>query len=921
LKLNNLLWARFAAAGLLAILSLGALTAQAATTTFEIEPQDLSGALKTFAVQSHREIFFAPELTRGRKSNGVKGTFDDLKALNIILNGTGLDFSVTSSNAILIRDSTNKTGQSRQGGAPTTSTVGGADTSSTKMALANSTWDQSVGNASIPDSKSEDEEKGELDEVVVTGTHIRGVEAIGSPVLTITQQDIQQSGYQTVEQLLASLPQNFNGLSYAAGLGGAASQLATDNSDNATAIDLRGLGPQSTLTLIDGQRVAGAIQGRAVDVSLIPLAMIDHIDILTGGASSIYGADAVGGVANLVLRHSYDGAETLVNYGWTANGGDKLQFNQIFGHNFGSGGFLLAYDFARDAVFDAVRAHDVQPVSLQGVVQYLEPLQPEDHKNSVFLSGHWDAADNVELFTDASYMHKAQNVVSYYGIPSFQFLSNNATQQTNEEYNALGGVRIGMGSSWKLEISAASSVYINSMSESYDLTFGGSPFAGNLDKKARSSLLSGSAVADGDFISIFGVLTKAAFGVDVRRETLSTTTNESDTIPAAARTIGAAFGELHIPIVEHGSIAGLPALEVSLSARDDHYSDFGNTLNPQGGLLWRPIESLSVKGAYARAFRAPDLFTLDEGTTVSLEPWPVATPTNPNLTNQTALEASGGNPGLTAERATSWSLGLEYQIPATPVAKVSLSYFDINYIDRIADPIGTATEIVSALYPNTVVNLHPTPSQVLDLYNTGPFVGNDSGYPWNGNPQTLVNQIPNLFLLDDRYLNIAKEHLRGLDLIADGHADSPIGTITGSLNATKTITHYQQITPEVEPARLFNYVGYAPGFKARASGGLTYGPVGAFVFLNYTAGYINQFTVPYSTVGSWTTTDLTLIFNSGTQTEHRLFGGITVTAGIQNIFDRNPPRFEQNYQSGLLFDPANANGFGRVFSASIRKKW
>src|ERR1700722_11655050 len=83
---------------LIAVFSTITLTvpAHAATTTFEIEPQDLSSALKAFAVQSHREIFFAPELARGRKSQGVKGKLDDLKALNIILEGTGLNFSVTT---------------------------------------------------------------------------------------------------------------------------------------------------------------------------------------------------------------------------------------------------------------------------------------------------------------------------------------------------------------------------------------------------------------------------------------------------------------------------------------------------------------------------------------------------------------------------------------------------------------------------------------------------------------------------------------------------------------------------------------------------------------------------------------------------------------------------------------------------------
>src|SRR6202522_2637703 len=108
LKLNGLVRARCSSVWIFALLSLGALTVHAATATFEIEPQDLSGALKAFAIQSHREIFFTPELARGRISHGVKGKFDDLKALSIILEGTGLNFSVTTSNAILVRGPSNK---------------------------------------------------------------------------------------------------------------------------------------------------------------------------------------------------------------------------------------------------------------------------------------------------------------------------------------------------------------------------------------------------------------------------------------------------------------------------------------------------------------------------------------------------------------------------------------------------------------------------------------------------------------------------------------------------------------------------------------------------------------------------------------------------------------------------------------------
>src|SRR6266436_5413092 len=90
-------------AGIPALVVLGD-PAYAESTTFSIAPQDLDGALKAFGVQSHREIFFAPELARGRKSQGVRGIFDEPKALSIILEGTGLSFSITPSGAFLVRD-------------------------------------------------------------------------------------------------------------------------------------------------------------------------------------------------------------------------------------------------------------------------------------------------------------------------------------------------------------------------------------------------------------------------------------------------------------------------------------------------------------------------------------------------------------------------------------------------------------------------------------------------------------------------------------------------------------------------------------------------------------------------------------------------------------------------------------------------
>ncbi len=177
-----------------------------------------------------------------------------------------------------------------------------------------------------------------------------------------------------------------------------------------------------------------------------------------------------------------------------------------------------------------------------------------------------------------------------------------------------------------------------------------------------------------------------------------------------------------------------------------------------------------------------------------------------------------------------------------------------------------------------------------------------------------------MILFDDRYLNISREKLRGVDLTLDAHFPTSVGEASAGINATRTLTHYQQLTEEALPATIFNFVGEPAGFRARANAGLTHGSFGGFLFVNYTGSYNNQFTTPYSRIASWTTVDLTLQFDSTPLVANGPFSHIAVVASAQNLLNRDPPLFTYNY-SGLLFDPANANGLRRYLSLAIRKKW
>lgn len=170
-----------------------------------------------------------------------------------------------------------------------------------------------------------------LQTVVVTGSLIRRVDTeTSSPVTIIDRQNITRSGKPTLGDVLQQMPSiagdatnpqnNSNG-------GGVASPL-TEGGDGASRVSLRGLGTGRTLVLIDGQRMINP------DLNLVPQNMVQRIDVLTEGASTTYGSDAVGGVVNILLRHDFDGAEISVNSGISGHGdGQRHGLSLTMGHS------------------------------------------------------------------------------------------------------------------------------------------------------------------------------------------------------------------------------------------------------------------------------------------------------------------------------------------------------------------------------------------------------------------------------------------------------------------------------------------------------------------------------------------------------------------------------------------------------------
>jgi iron complex outermembrane receptor protein len=148
----------------------------------------------------------------------------------------------------------------------------------------------------------------DIQEVVVTGSRIQSANLISaSPITTVSNLEIQQTGLTRIEDILNNLPQVF------AGQG----SNVNNAGDGTATVDLHDLGPQRTLVLVNGKRLApGAPDGRSfADINLIPPELLERVEVLTGGASSTYGADAVSGVVNFIMNTHYEGVKIDSQYG------------------------------------------------------------------------------------------------------------------------------------------------------------------------------------------------------------------------------------------------------------------------------------------------------------------------------------------------------------------------------------------------------------------------------------------------------------------------------------------------------------------------------------------------------------------------------------------------------------------------------
>jgi outer membrane receptor protein involved in Fe transport len=196
-----------------------------------------------------------------------------------------------------------------------------------------------------------------LEEVVVTGSRIkRSGSDTATAVQVIGQSDIGESGFVNINDVLRSNPTIGVGLSGANNSPGA----LPNGQAGAGFVNLRGLGTDRSLVLVDGRRrVSGSFTSSAVDVSMIPAGLIERVEIITGGASAVYGADAVSGVVNMVMRDDIDGLELSIGsgFGTEGGGGERASLDLVGGSEFanGRGSMVFGLSYSKEEELTALQ--------------------------------------------------------------------------------------------------------------------------------------------------------------------------------------------------------------------------------------------------------------------------------------------------------------------------------------------------------------------------------------------------------------------------------------------------------------------------------------------------------------------------------------------------------------------------------------
>lgn len=730
-----------------------------------------------------------------------------------------------------------------------------------------------------------------LDEVVVTGTNIRGRAPIGAAVIQIDREDLERGGFTDPGQLLRSLPANFGGgVNAETFVSGGNLDSAASNRSFVAGANLLGLGSGATLTLLNGRRLPPAAEGIAADMSVIPAAVISRIDVLVDGASAIYGADAVAGVVNIMTRRQFEGVEIRARYG-AADGGLETSGGSVMaGGQVGRLSGLVAVDYLDQNSLSAskrLRSEAMpRPTTVVGATE----------RTSLFGSGEYILAPQIKLYADVGYMSRLGDSVT----SSTSAIMNRYVRMF--QYLASGGTVIDVGSGWTID---AGGSYSSNKTKApiYNTTRASGRVAATFSN-SLSELKSVDARASGPLFHLPAGNVDTSVGVGYRDETFSSPTSIRRN---TSRNVKSVYGEVNVPLL--GTEAAIPwvhELRLSLAGRRDDYSDFGAVSVPKVGLSWSPDPTVTFHATFSKSFRAPSPFEKSSAYSVG----PTFVTDTGGQTIKALYISAGQGPDLTPERSDNYNLGLAFTPDWLPGLKLTVDGYRITYKDRIALPDPTfayAVDIRNA--PAQLLTRNPSPAQIAALVAGANFVD-----------ESLFPLATSAVIIDGRSTNIANTKLQGVQIGAVYNRD--IGDanleLTASLNYIDKYTY--QLSPGAPTTQRVDRMFSPTDLRSRVGARWTRGPLSTSLTWNYVDGYTDdRVSSQVASVKAWSTLDASASYDLK-NVWGAIGNGARVIVSVTNLFNADPP-FVAATSSTFRgeWDGSNASIVGRFASVEIVK--
>ena len=828
---------------------------------YALPAQELAQSLREVALRSGVSVVAPSELVSGKQAPPLKGHYGAHRAVELLLQGSGLRAS----------------------------SVGDA------LVISRAAMPAESGGDTRPQSGDET--------IVVTGTHVRGAPPT-SPLITLTRRQIDEAAPASVEELMRRVPQNVS-----AGVGQenfGVTGTGSDITDQGAGINLRGLGQRATLVLVDGRRIAPSGTGSFVDVSLIPVSAIERVEILTDGASAIYGSDAVGGVVNFILRNDVRGIEPMVQFGKsTRGGGDQLLASLTAGTDWSGGRGLLSYEYRDEG---RIRAGQ-RDFTINLPADW--SLYPSETRHSLYGTARQQLGSRLSLDLSGMFADRTTDRSFFMAGPAVP-VNQHARSRS---FGGTAALQLDLGS-WRAEGTAG--YYRDRRSEREVQPLGQGFFN---SYATRNAILEFGLKTDGPVVDLPAGAAKLALGGGVRRESFAGTFESPVNLPnpqSGSRNVQSVYGELVVPLFSaRNRRAGLEALTATAAGRLEHYEGLGSTFNPKLGLLWSPAKGLSFRSSYATSFRAPLLSETLGYYNIFLFPAALLYVDPSQAPAGVGAALIGNDPDVRPEHSRSFSAGAEFAPPTLPGLRLTATYYAIRFTNRIALPTDQVVVVGDpALEP--IVTRDPALASVTGLFAGAGQVLDFSGPGFTNGGATPADVV---VIVDARTSNTAESRTSGLDLGADYAFVSGANRFRFELNANRVFRFDDRLTATSPVIHTLNTPFHAIGWRARGGASWSRGPFSAVLFVNYTGPYRDRRGGLSEPVRSYTTVDAGLAF-SGSAKDGPL-NKLRLAINVQNLFDRDPPRLlpEPGFARGIGYDPVNASGRGRTISFQIRRSW